>query len=223
MQANFVWYHVRSLPIHYMKKDGWKYKCLGRILSHTVALTGNLPPVLSRCTPISIIFNSSVEDCCVMQDFFSYVNINEAKLLKKALSDFSALSVHEMEQLGNFFISHQFYDVPRGSEIEEQILAIASQVMALEATPLCQLMRSGIPQTQMLKFEHWTYKTHARYAAPHTRKSGIKVQCSPTNPTNDETRVVYFLEEFIRSLDNDTLLVSCTSQLHRSMHHQKLQ
>ncbi|KAI0231539.1 hypothetical protein LSAT2_018093, partial [Lamellibrachia satsuma] len=60
---------VPRLPLHRERKEAWKYVSLGRILSHTVALTETLPVMLSTSMLLNVIFETDVAEECLLEDF----------------------------------------------------------------------------------------------------------------------------------------------------------
>ena len=67
--------------------DLWKFECLGRILSHTVALTGRFPINACQNCCHHVTSDLWVDDECVLDDVFP-----ERDLLTKPVSDLSGLT-----------------------------------------------------------------------------------------------------------------------------------
>ena len=53
---------------------------LGKILSHTTALTENIPPNFARAFLVNLIFDSEVDDDCLLEDFILFVTEREKRL-----------------------------------------------------------------------------------------------------------------------------------------------
>ena len=136
---------VPSLPLERARTDLWKFECLGRILSHTVALTGRFPSMLARTVLISLASDLSCDDECLLDDFFHFVTPRERDLLTRAMSDFSGLRDEEYDRLRNLYAAHGYYDIPKQSEIKEQVLNIAYQDLVATPGALISKMHLGIP------------------------------------------------------------------------------
>ncbi|KAK2156850.1 hypothetical protein NP493_1932g00003, partial [Ridgeia piscesae] len=143
---------VPSVPLERARTDLWKFECLGRILSHTVALTGRFPSMLARTVLISLASDLSCDDECLLDDFFHFVTPQERDLLKRAMSDFSGLTDEEYDRLRNLYAAHGYYDTPKQSEIKEQVLNIAYQDLVATPGALISEMHLGIPASHKAAF-----------------------------------------------------------------------
>ena len=110
---------VPVLPLHRVRTESWKFTSLplGRILAHTMALTGNMPPNLSRSFLVNLIFASEVEDDCLMEDFLQFVTKREKRLLLKSINHFDQLEPSELDRLLSFFTANRYFDLPRRTDI----------------------------------------------------------------------------------------------------------
>ena len=143
---------VPSLPVERARIDLWKFECLGRILSHTVALTGRFPSMLARTVLIRFASDLSCDDECLLDDFFHFVTPRERDLLKRAMSDFSGLTDKEYDRLRNLYAAHGYHDIPEQSEIKEQVLNIAYQDLVATPGALISEMHHGIPACHKAAF-----------------------------------------------------------------------
>ena len=213
---------VPDLPLYRIRKESWKFECLGRILSHTVALTGTIPSTLARTTLIKLISDSTIDDDCLLEDFLLFVTTREKTLLTKAVSDFNSLTEEESERMQSFYTAHGFHSIPRASEIKEQILTIAHQEVVAKSAPLILMMRQGIPEShraafwQQLSVDDIAHILQAQRPTPE--KVASVITTDKEDMTNDEDRTLYFVKEFVASLDFDTLtdfLVFVTGSVHQ--------
>ena len=213
---------VPDLPLHRIRKESWKFECIGRILSHTVALTGAIPTTLARSILIKLITDSEIEDECLLEDFLLFVTTREKTLLTKAMTDFDGLTKEEFDRLQNFYTAHGFNNIPKAPEIKEQILAIAHHVFVEKPAPLISKMRQGIPEShraafwQRLSVDDITHIMQAQRPTPE--KVASVITTDKEYMTDDEDRTLYFLKEFVASLDFDTLtdfLMFVTGSIHQ--------
>ena len=213
---------VPDLPLHRLRKESWKFECLGRILSHTVALTGKIPSSLARSTLIKLITDSEIDDKCLLEDFLLFVTTREKALLTKAMTDFNSLTDDELDRLQNFYTAHGFYSIPKAPDIKEQVLAIAYQDLVEKPGSLVSKMRQGIPENhraafwQRLSVDDIAHIMQAQRPTPEKVASVIKT--GKEDMTDDEDRTLYFLKEFVASLDFDTLadfLMFVTGSVHQ--------
>ena len=213
---------VPDLPLNRTRKESWKFECLGRILSHSVALTGAVPSVLARSTLIRLATDTDVDDDCLLDDFLLFVTPREKALLVKAMSDFSSLTDDESDRLQDFYIAHGFQGIPRGPEIKEQILTIANHDLVEKPAVLISKMRQGIPAShkaafwQRLSADDITRILQAQRPTPE--KVTRVIVTDTEHMTDDKEKTLYFLKEFVAGLDFDTLtnfLVFVTGSVHQ--------
>ena len=213
---------VPDLPLHRRKKEAWKFVCLGRILSHTVAMTMTVPSTLARSVLVKLASDTEVDDECLLTDFLLFVTLREKELLTKAMSDFSSLTKEEYSRLQNFYIAHGFHTLPKGTEILDQILAIAHQDLVKKPGSLVSKMREGIPPSHVAAF--WKRLSaddiaHVLEAQRPTPEKVVNVIMSSIGDmTDDQERTLYFLKEFVAGLDFDTLtdfLLFVTGSVHQ--------
>ena len=213
---------VPDLPLYRVRKESWKFECLGRILSHTVALTGKIPSTLARSTLVKLITDTEIEDECLLEDFLLFVTSREKTLLTKAMTDFDGLTKEEFDRLQNFYTAYAFNNIPKALEIKEQVLAIAHHVFLDKPALLVSKMRQGIPESHWAAF--WQRLsvgdiTHIMQAQrPTPDKVASVITTDKEDMTDDEDRTLYFLKEFVASLDLETLtdfLMFVTGSIHQ--------
>ena len=213
---------VPDLPLHRRRKEAWKFESLGRILTHTVALTTTVPSTLARSVLVKLASDTEVDDDCLLTDLLLFVTLREKELLTKAMSDFSSLTTDEYSRLQNFYIAHGFHTLPKATEILDQILAIAHQDLVKKPESLVSRMRAGIPASHMAAF--WKRLSaddiaHILDAQRPTPEKVVDVITSPMDDmTGDQDRTLYFLKEFVAGLDFDTLtdfLLFVTGSVHQ--------
>ena len=151
-----------------------------------------------------------------------FVTSHEKSLLQKALSTFDQLTEEERDRLQNFYSAFGLFDVPREDEIREQLMAIANREFLDIPGPLINLMRRGIPANHMdcfwqyLSINHLAYIHHKQRPTPEKVASIIEAE-SP-DLTVDEDRIMYYLIEFVSTLDSDSLsdfLILTTASIHQ--------
>ena len=213
---------VPSLPLHRVRSESWKFISLGRILSHSVALTKTVPPNLARSFIISLIFDSDVNEQCLLEDFLQYVTEREKKLLLKGMSNFQFLNAQERERLRVFLSAASFFDLPRADKLKEQIISIADQELLKKPAALCSLMRKGIPQNHMEVFWQELSIKHITHIIMQQRPTPERVHNILTTTIEDlsnaQERVFYYLKEFVGTLHQDMLLdflLFCTGSVHQ--------
>ena len=213
---------IPDLPLFRVRKESWKFECLGRILSHTVALTGRIPSFFAKSTLIRFTADVDVDDECLMDDFLLFVTSRERALLTKAMCDFSGLTVAEADRLQNFYMAHGFNNIPKAPEVRDQILAIAHQDLVEKPGSLVSKMRQGIPEDHRVAF--WQRLSADDIAhiieaqRPTPEKVADVIMSLVEDMTDDQDRTLYFLKEFVAGLDFDTLtdfLIFVTGSVHQ--------
>ena len=156
-------------------EEAWKYVSLGRILSHTVALTETLPVMLSTSMLLNVIFETDVAEECLLEDFLLYITDRENALLRKAMGSFACLTEGEQNRLQHFFTAHKYFDFPRRHEIKDQILAIAEEELVKRPAFLCAQIRKGIPESHRAIFWAQLSIDHLKYMQEKQRPTQEKV------------------------------------------------
>lgn len=64
---------VPFIPLHRSRREAQVYKSIGRVLTHMVALTQTVPFMLAKSCYISMVFNESADDECLLSDLFKFV------------------------------------------------------------------------------------------------------------------------------------------------------
>ncbi len=214
---------VPSLPLNKMRPESWKFVSLGRILAHTVALTGTIPANLSLALLAAIAGKSLSEDILV-EDFSLYVTDSQKLLLQKALNSFEKLDDKEMDRLSHFFTASKFFDTPKANSIREQILDIAEEELVRKPAPLVQCMKNGIPESHLEAF--WdtltieNLKSMLMAQKPTAEKVLEVMTTDPEDLTDQESTAFFYLQEFIRGLTPDELqdfLLFCTGSVHQPL------
>ena len=200
---------VPYMPLHKLMRDSWKFKCLGTIFSHTVALTGTIPLFLARSVVIKLFTTFEVCDDCLLDDFLLYVTIREKRLLTRAMSDFRGLTAEEIASLQNFYLEHGSTKRPRASAMKKHLLAIAYQDLVMKPASYISQMRRGVPESHKVAFwrdlsiDDITELMQALWPTPET-VAGV-ITTVTKDMTDDEERTLRFLKEFVASLDIHTL------------------
>ena len=202
---------VPYIPLHKLRRDAWKFKRLGTIFSHTVALTGKIPLFLSKSVVIRLFTPFEVCDDCLLDDFLLFVTIREKRLLTRAMSDFRGLTAEEIAGLHNFYLDHGSTKRPRASAMRKHILAIAYQDLVMKPSSYISQMRRGVPESHKAAFwrdlsvDDITELMQAQWPTPDT-VAGVITNVTQ-DMTEEEERTLRFLKEFVASLDSHTLKV----------------
>lgn len=213
---------VPYLALHLQRRDTWKFVSLGRILAHTVLLTGSIPPNLSISCLINIIFDCEVDEDFLFNDFLLFLTDREKSLVSKAVNSFDLLTNREVDRLTSLYTAYKFLDIPRKSTIKQQLFAIADQELVQKPQRLCTQMRKGIPNCHLQGFWGQLSVDHLSYMLHKQRPTAEKVACclvsAEENITNAEDTAFYYLKEYISSMSEETLLdflLFCTGSVHQ--------
>ena len=213
---------VPDLALFRVRKESWKFECLGRILSHTVALTGTIPSFFAKSTLVRFAADDAADDECLLDDFLLFVTSRERALLTKAMCDFGGLTAAEADRLQNFYTAHGFNNTPKAAEVRDQILAIAHQDLVEKPGSLVSKMRQGIPEGHRAAFWQGLSADDIAHILDAQRPTPEKVAAVIVSPvedmTDDQDRTLYFLTEFVAGLDFDTLtdfLIFVTGSVHQ--------
>jgi hypothetical protein len=108
---------VPHLPLHRMKSDMSKIIAVGRIFSHTTAVTGRVPSRMSFTSIMSMIFgtDNDVPESDLIRNFLLFLVPEERALLKSALVGFDSLSNKQKTLVADLFQVYGLYDVPSGA------------------------------------------------------------------------------------------------------------
>ena len=197
------------LPLYRMRSESWKFTVLGKILAHTVSLTGCLPARLSRAGLVALIFDQTVSEEILIQDFLEFVTPSEKALLLTALNNFSALSNTDKERMQTLYTVFECDCLVKGDEVSERLATIAENVLVEKPNRLYRLMKKGIPSSHFDVF--WSLLTvdHIDFMVQQQRPTPEKViqvvKTREDDLTNSQERVLHFFKEFIRSLDVEEL------------------
>ena len=200
---------VPHLPLNKMRRECGKFQIIGRILAHSVSITGFIPVYLAKTTLLALGSGQAPSDDILFEDFLLFVTERERSLIKKSMRDFTSLSEDERERLMSFFTAYSFHDVPREGELKEQILSIAEEQLVTKPAPLVKNMAEGIPSDHRDAFWNLLGSAEVEYLQELQRPTPEKVaQCiRPSSEAlrDSEERVLYFFKEFIMSLPMNML------------------
>ncbi len=212
---------IPVLPVHKRRNHSWKFVSLGRILTHTVALTGTIPANLSLSL-LAAVAETHLTNDMVLEDFLLHVTDSESALLRKAMQSFDKLNDNEKDRLLQFFTSHKFNAMPNQNPVREQILDIADEELFRKPAAPVEQMKMGIPDSHMKIFWNNLSGEDIRDLLQEQRPTAGKVlEVMTTDPeylTDQESTTFYYLQEFIRGLAQDVLqdfLLFCTGSVHQ--------
>eukprot|EP00057_Strongylocentrotus_purpuratus_P008239 XP_011662713.1 PREDICTED: uncharacterized protein LOC105437616 [Strongylocentrotus purpuratus] len=210
------------LPNHRMHKERENMVSLGRILSHTALLTKTFPSYIAKSVYIAIVFNSDVNETCLLEDLKEYVTRPERRLISKALSDFDSMSPADVDDLTQVFMACDFHAIPSKGEVRAQLLAIADLIFVQKPAPIYRLIRQGIPEEHILTF--WSQLSIddisiiLKAQKPTPRRVSAAINTGELDDlNNNQDRVLYFLRQYINSLRAEELqdfLQFCTGSIH---------
>uniref|UniRef100_A0A1Y1M514 HECT domain-containing protein n=1 Tax=Photinus pyralis TaxID=7054 RepID=A0A1Y1M514_PHOPY len=212
---------IPFLPLHRIRRDKMNFKLIGRILTHMFILTKNLPTKLPLCVYLLLLNNEEISDEIIMNDFKLFVTKAESTLISKAISSFSQLSTVELYRLQEFYSSYGMYDIPREDQIQEQILTLATDILISKPKDFITIMRSGILDTHLTTV--WNVMTVDELSTilnqlkPSPQKVVDCIVQREQELTNDQSRVFYYLQQFVLSLSDSDLqkfLLFVTGSIH---------
>ncbi|CAH0563045.1 unnamed protein product [Brassicogethes aeneus] len=201
---------VPFLPLSKMRKGvDKKFPVIGRILTHGIILTKYIPTML--CKTVFLKLSSAETDIpneILLEDFFFFLTPSERSLIFKAKNKFDQLTNIEQDLLLEFFATFGLAELPKASEIEDQLHIIARNILCLESNNFLKLIKDGIPLFCENFFEELSVnKVNALFAqqAPTPDKILKALKTDPEDLNNFQARVYYFFKTYIKNMSLNKL------------------
>jgi hypothetical protein len=188
---------VPFMPLYRQRKEQNHFIAIGRILSHMAALTGTIPARLALSCYICTIFDSDVHELTLVQDFELFVTANERLLVKKALVSFESLDTEEKDRLQALVSAFGLYELLSPTEVRQQLVSVAREVLVDRSRRFYQLMRQGMPQQHRQLF--WSELTidHLLQMMVSQQATSEKVANCITavgDVSNAQEKILYYLQ-----------------------------
>ncbi|OWF39690.1 uncharacterized protein LOC110464724 [Mizuhopecten yessoensis] len=181
------------------------YPILGRILSHSVALTGTFPVRLSRCMLYTMIHSAVVEDEeSILKDVLLFLTPNERMLTRKGLADFDNLTQGNVSSLLDMFTRYSLTGQPKKENFRQNILNLGKTQLCGTCMMFTTWMKSGIPPSHLELF--WNrlnieeLNRIYRVLEPTPQRVIDRIETDVEHLREEEDRVFYFLKDFISVL-----------------------
>ncbi|KAK3605629.1 hypothetical protein CHS0354_027294 [Potamilus streckersoni] len=202
---------VPHVNLDQIRKGETDLKIIGRILSHTVALTGTLPFNISAVCLISAFHDGNSwmsEMDFLLEEYLMFVNSEERLLMEKAQAKFASLTEDEKGSLLRIFDTHGHTCLPTQANIKEKLVDIAVKVLIHEPARHLQQIKEGMPAIHVEVFWSRLSKTAIRKLTEKLRPTPEKAANSlvPTRQLSDKECEVYsYLIQFVESLNKTSL------------------
>lgn len=198
---------IPFLPAHKYCDDS-KFRVLGRILSHTVAVTKEIPIPMCKSAFISMIYNiTEVAPEVVLEDFMFFLDVHDRSLLQSALTDFDGLSDAQSDELRTIFERFDYGVLLQKDSFKYHLTLMARNVILIRPRPLLELMRSGLPEPHVTHFwssfhlETLTVLFQALRPTPERIVKRIRTAKRHEDLTSSQKKVFKFLTDFLKELD----------------------
>ncbi|KAK4882299.1 hypothetical protein RN001_005618 [Aquatica leii] len=193
---------VPFLELNKMKEKD-NFIIIGRILEHMLLLTGTIPSKFSKVVLMILADpDKSIDEKLLLDELFSYVIPYLRHILKKSIENFNTLNDKETEIIQDFFQSYNFFELPNPHTYKEQLSLIASEIIIESPRRLVDMLRKGI---SINKYEFWTKCDFATLLDMQKTTPAKVANCivSDEDLTQEESRILHYLNMFIRCLSNE--------------------
>jgi len=139
-----------------------------------------------------------------------FLNSMDRALVDRALEDFSKLSSGDYDTLLSIFQLYGMYSLPTARNLKDQLVNTARHCLVDIPGPFVDLMKSGIPQAHIDIF--WSALTMPAIESMFEQQlpSGDKLLAvlapEDDNLRQDQQNAFYFLQQYVRQLDQDELM-----------------
>ncbi|KAK3579566.1 hypothetical protein CHS0354_025235 [Potamilus streckersoni] len=204
---------VPHVNLDQIRKGETNLKVIGRILSHTVALTGTLPFNISAVCLISAFHggNSWMSEMdLLLEEYLMFVNSEEKLLMEKAQTNFASLTDNEKDYLMRVFETHGHRCLPTQANIKDKLADIAVKILIHEPARHLQQIKEGMPEIHIQVFWSRLSKEALRKLAEKLRPTPERTASIlfPTRQLSDKESEVYtYLVHFVESLDKKSLRI----------------
>lgn len=200
---------IPYLPPHRLDEE-YKFRLLGRILAHSTAILGYIPvPLCKSVVMVTILDTTNIDESTLIEDFLLFLDQDDARIVRRALTDFSSLSEEERDTLQDLFTRFDMGCLIQESTFREHFLKMARSELCLKPRSLCELIREGIPEIHYDRF--WSQLTidHLQILNDRLKPTAEKIiACLRPDESelNSQTRKVYgYFVDLISNLSQNDL------------------
>ncbi|KAK3107671.1 hypothetical protein FSP39_019581, partial [Pinctada imbricata] len=196
--------HVPYLPPHRLE-EMYKFRLMGRILSHSTAVLGYIPMAICKSTMmVTIIDATEIAEDVLLEDFLLYLDNEDRTLLQSAMDHFQDLSEDELDKVQNIFVKFDMGCVLQEETLHKQILKMAQNELVIKPRSLCEKMREGIPEVHYAQFWSQMSLDHLTVLYDRLKPTPNKVLACLRSETlfltESRRRVYGYFKDFIRTL-----------------------
>ncbi|XP_060079861.1 uncharacterized protein LOC132559260 [Ylistrum balloti] len=200
---------IPYLPPHRLEEE-YKFRLLGRILAHSTAILGYIPvPLCKSVVMVTILDTTTIDESTLMEDFLLFIDQTDARIVRKALTDFESLSDEDRDNLQDLFTRFDMGCLIQASTFREHFLKMARSELCIKPRSLCLLIREGIPEIHYERF--WSQLTldHLQILNDRLKPTAEKIiACLRPDESelNSRTEKVYgYFVDLISNLTQDEL------------------
>lgn len=202
---------VPELQAHRYAEEA-KFRILGRILSHSVAVMKTFPIPMCKSTIIAMIYDTTeVAAETLLEDFLYFLDDHERALVTSAINHYSSLTTGQVEELADVFERFNYGAMPTEDTFKHHVTQLARHVTCIRPRTLLELMRSGIPQPH---FEHFWSRFHIntldvlfKVLRPTADRviARLKVSDDHGDMSRRQNRVLKFLKDLLHEMSQPEL------------------
>ncbi|XP_060577479.1 uncharacterized protein LOC132734702 [Ruditapes philippinarum] len=192
--------------------DDSKYRVLGRILSHSIAVMKEFPIHMCKSTIIAMIYETTdVSAEILLEDFLYFLDSHDRNLVTTAINDYSSLTSDQADELMTIFERYEYAIRITAENFKHHVTQLARHVTCIRPKPLLDKMRSGIPQSHL---EHFWSNFHLktlgilfRALKPTPERVIARLKTSDDNPrlSRHQRRVFDFLKDLLKEMSEPEL------------------
>ena len=197
----------KKVPLGSSRNTDDRWRMVGAILSHYVAITCRIPVKFCRSTLMYIINkNAKIPDEVLINDLLLYLTESERKLLTQALTNYKSLTEDQEECLVELYGHHGLPVQVTEKKLKTQLVDLARHLLIEQPSYICGFIREGIPDKY--KNELWMHLNIIHltimYSINIPNAQRLVRELIRTNEANlkpVQDKVFYFLKETIKSFD----------------------
>ncbi|WAR05327.1 hypothetical protein MAR_020696 [Mya arenaria] len=204
---------VPFLHAHRFSED-ITFRTLGRILSHTLAVTREFPLPMCKAAIIGMIYDTTeVAEETIIEDFMYFLDEVDRKLVMDALKDVDSLSPEQTDEVRSIFERFDYAVVSLKPEtFKYHLTLLARNVVCIRPRPLLEMMRSGLPEAH---FTHFWSRFHlhtldvmfrALEPTPDRVVARLDTEKSHDDLSRNERKVFNYLKDFVKEMPQMELL-----------------
>jgi hypothetical protein len=187
--------------------DDSKYRVLGRILSHSIAVMKEFPIHMCKSTIIAMIYETTDASAeILLEDFLYFLDSHDRNLVTMAINSYNSLTSDQAVELRTIFERYEYAIRITAENFRYHVTQLARHVLCIRPKPLLDKMRTGIPQSHMERF--WSsvhLKTlsvlfRALKPTPERVIARLKTSNSILGLTEQQRRVFGFLKDLLKEM-----------------------